>query len=100
MLVPYLRSLSLHSTSTSWHDLIGAASQGEVHSRGSNLHECFVTHLMSPIVNKGEKLYDSSSFAFSALKGAFSKGEKFLGVSGVRFGFLIVTGELSVHSYG
>ena len=47
---------------------------------------------MSPIVNKGEKLYDSSSFAFSTLRGAFSKGEKLLGVSGVRFGFLLVTG--------
>ena len=34
----------------------GAASQGEVHSRGSDLHECFVTYLMSPIVNKGESL--------------------------------------------
>ena len=45
----------------------------------------FLTHLMSPIVNKGEKLYDSSSFAFSVLRGAFPKGEKFLGVSGVRF---------------
>ena len=44
-----------------------------------------MTHLMSPIVNKGEKLYDSSSFAFSVLRGAFPKGEKFLGVSGVRF---------------
>ena len=52
-----------------------------------------MTHLMSPIVNKGEKLYDSSSFAFSVLRGAFPKGERFLGVSGVRFEkFLLVTG--------
>ena len=51
-----------------------------------------MTHLMSPIVNKGEKLYDSSSFAFSVPRGVFSKGEKFLGVSGVRFGFLLVIG--------
>jgi len=44
--------------------------EGELHlrgrliPRGSGLYECFETHLMSPIVNKGEKLYDSSSFAF------------------------------------
>ena len=42
----------------------GVASQGKVHSRGSGLHECLETHLMSPIVNKGEKLYDSSSINF------------------------------------
>ena len=71
---------------------VGAASQGEVHSRGSDLHECFVTHLMSPIVNKGEKLYDSSSFAFSVLRGAFSKGEKFLGWVVWDLKFLLVTG--------
>jgi hypothetical protein len=71
---------------------VGAASQGEVHSRGSDLHECFVTHLMSPIVNKGEKLYDSSSFAYSVLRGAFSKGEKFLGWVVWDLKFLLVTG--------
>ena len=100
MLVPYLRSLSLHSTSTSWHDLIVAASHGEVHSRGSDLHECFVTHLMSPIVNKGEKLYDSSSFAFSVLRGAFPKGEKFWEWVAWDLDSSLWQGELSVHSYG
>jgi len=49
--------------------------EGELHlrgrliPRGSGLYECFETHLMSPIVNKGEKLYDSSSFALVLLWG-------------------------------
>jgi hypothetical protein len=43
--------------------------RGRLIPRGSGLYECFETHLMSPIVNKGEKLYDSSSFALVLLWG-------------------------------
>ena len=41
----------------------GAASQGEVHSRGSGLRECFETHTWwVPLSTRG-RVYDSSSFA-------------------------------------
>ena len=53
-----------HSTCTHGIFSGGVASQEEVHSRWSGFHECLETHLMSPIVNKEEKFYNSSSFAF------------------------------------
>lgn len=52
------------------HLHFAAYFEGELHLRGRFIPggvafmSVFVTHLMSPIVNKGEKLYDSSSFAF------------------------------------
>ena len=51
-----LKKLVKHSTCIHSILLEGVASQGEVHSRGSDLLECFETHLMIPIVNKGESL--------------------------------------------
>ena len=50
------KKLVKHSTCIHGIFLGGAASQGEVHSSGSGLHECLETELMSPIVNKGESL--------------------------------------------
>ena len=96
MLVPYLRSLFLHSTCTSWHDLNRSCISGGGSFQGEWPSWVFCVSLdESHCQQVGEVvwLYDSSSFAFSALRGAFSKGKKLLGVSGVRFWkFLLVTG--------
>ena len=63
MLVPYLRSLL--STPLAFHSIFweGVASQGEVHTRGIDLHECLRLTWWVPLSTRG-RVDDSSFFAF------------------------------------
>ena len=65
----------------------GVASQGEVHSRGNDLHECLWLTWWVPLSTRGG-VCDSSSFAFG---GEWCDFWKFLPCG---------KGELSVHLYG
>ena len=59
------KKLIRHSTRI--HGILsgGAASQGEVHSRESDLHECLRLTWWVPLSKRG-RVYDSSSFAFGS----------------------------------
>lgn len=100
MLVPYLRSLFLHSTYISQHILRGSCISGGGSFQGEWLPWVLVAHTWWVSLSTRGRVYDSSSFACSVLGGVLPKGESF-GDEWCEIWKIssLWQGERSVHSY-